>query len=549
MIDLFSSSHDRISFDLSPDFMSQVEERASRLNTRVCVGIDPHPEFVSDVGSLEKWCIHLAKQTAPFAACFKLNIAFFESFGAEGMRVLERVQSQISPLAPLLLDAKRGDISSTADAYATAAFEHWGAQGLTVSPYLGLDSIEPYLKYPQSGLFVLCHTSNPSAASVQRHGERFQDTERESGKEPKSGQALYERIVEILNEHPERERVGFVVGATQPEAVRVVRAIAPKSWLLCPGVGAQGGDVNRLISEGWGETGRVLVASSRAIARAHSPAEAAKQLRDQIRQAATDYLAALTSATDYLAASTSATGPDMVLKSEVSARPIIKTPSNAMNHSPKNDESDESDDITHRLAKSLLEAGCVLFGDFTLKSGLQSPIYFDLRRLTGHLEAFTLAITAYHHRFESLVDRHHFDALAALPLAGLPLATGLALRLNMPLCYPRPPKAHGTKVSIEGGLDEGRRLLMIDDLATKGVSATEALMTLRADNSGARHIVHDLLVLIDRESGAERALAQHQVTLHSALKVTDLLNIWESLMSVPAHQIQAARRFIQESHR
>ena len=471
------------------NFFETLEHRAARIKSHLCVGIDPHPEFVSKAEQLLSWCLELAEATAPVALCFKVNIAFFEAFGAPGISVLEQLIPALKAHAPLILDAKRGDIGSTAAAYAAAVHDRWSVEALTVNPYLGLDGIEPYLRYPQAGLFVLCHTSNPSAASLQTH--------RDLG-----GEMLYEKVLSMVDQHPERDRMGLVVGATQAEALFRVRKRSQDIWLLCPGVGAQGGDLRTLIRAGWGSDGHLLISSSRSIARATSPASAARELRDQIRAEA-DQLTAL------------------------------------------HQEEDEA--IYDQLARVLLEADCVLFGQFKLKSGLTSPIYIDLRRLTGHPNALKVVLDAYLLKFKSISRSRRFDALAGLPLAGLPLATGLSLYAQLPLCYPRPPKSHGTRSSVEGGVQEGSHLLMVDDLATRGVSALDALTHLRADHENARHCVHDLLVLIDRQSGAEEVLADAGVTLHSVITLSRLIERWRHLQLVPEADLEATLRFISES--
>ena len=467
--------------------MTLIEQRAEELNTRLCVGIDPHPEDVKTLADLEPWCIRLAQETAPYALCFKVNIAFFEAHGSEGMKVLERVTQAISQLAPVLLDAKRGDISSTAAAYAEASFKYWGAQGLTVSPYLGPDTLDPFLAYPEAGLFVLCHTSNPGAPTWQRQQDQ-------------TGKSVYESVAECVHQHPEHDRLGLVVGATQPEAVGRVRTLAPQSWLLCPGIGSQGGNLSELVTRAWGDRGRVLVSASRSIARAQSPADAARDLRDQI----------------------------------VACAPTISTEMN--DHVV---EQKTHDLMIKRLAHILLEAECVLFGEFTLKSGLKSPIYIDLRRLAGHPIALKIAVDAYHQKLEKMGSMPDWDppqALAGLPLAGLPLATGLAIKEKLPLCYPRPPKAHGTRSNIEGGVEDGVRLLLIDDLATRGASALEVLPSLRE-----RYQVNDLLVLIDRQSGASSRLAQEDVKLHAVVTLSELLDEWERSGAVDQDRVEEVR--------
>ncbi|MCI0521381.1 MAG: orotate phosphoribosyltransferase, partial [Chloroflexi bacterium] len=190
-----------------------------------------------------------------------------------------------------------------------------------------------------------------------------------------------------------------------------------------------------------------------------------------------------------------------------------------------------------RLADGLLEAGCVQFGDFTLKSGLHSPIYLDLRRLISFPALLGKAAEAY----LPLLGRLRFDRLAALPYAAIPIAAAVSLQSGWPMIYPRKEaKQYGTKAEIEGVYQRGERAVMIDDLATTGGSKFEAMEKLNA----AGLDVEDVVVLIDRQSGAAEALAGAGVRLHAALTLGQLLDTWEAKGSVPAERIQAAREFV-----
>lgn len=463
-------------------FMELLERRAQEIDSRLCVGLDPHPYLVGEDATpeaLAAWTLDLVEQTAPYALCFKLNVAFFEAFGAAGARVIEEIAPRIRALAPLLLDAKRGDIASTAAAYAQASFERQGGQAITLSPYLGFESLEPFLAYPEAGFFVLCHTSNPGADQLQSRVGR-------------DGLPLDEFVAHSAHHHPESARIGLVVGATQVDALRRIRQRAPEAWLLCPGIGAQGGSLTDAVQAGWGDKGRVLISASRSIAAAQDPAQEARLLRDAIRAAAP-------------------------------AQPAPQGWTAAQ----------------RALARGLIRSGCVLFGEFTLKSGLQSPVYVDLRRLTGQPALYRLAIDAYH----GLLARLEKDGLAALPLAGLPLAAPLALEAGLPMAYPRPPKKHGTGASIEGGVPEGARLVLVDDLATRGASALEALPVLRA----AGYTVRDLLVLIDRQSGARERLAAQGVALHAVFGFGELLDLWLAQGLIEAAQHRRCVDFLQAS--
>jgi uridine monophosphate synthetase len=264
-------------------FFTFLERRVDDCSSLLCVGLDPH---VSDLEhptaeSALDFCLNLVKQTAPYAAAFKPNAAFFEVFGAEGWTALKQVidviqaeSNRLGSLIPVILDAKRGDISSTADAYAKSAFETLGAHCITLSPYLGKDSIDPFLGHKEKGVFLLCKTSNPGAGDLQ-------DLMVQNG----LGQAqpLHIYIARLAQTWNTRNNIGLVVGATQPEALARVRAAAPDLWFLAPGVGAQGGDLETALKAGLRKDGKgMLLPISRGISRAENPALAAAEFRDEI---------------------------------------------------------------------------------------------------------------------------------------------------------------------------------------------------------------------------------------------------------------------------
>jgi uridine monophosphate synthetase len=260
-------------------FFSFLEKRADDCSSLLCVGLDPHVSDLTEptaAGALT-FCLNLVKQTASYAAAFKPNAAFFEVFGAEGWTVLKQVIDAIAEesarrgsMIPVILDAKRGDISSTAEAYAKSAFETLGAHCITLSPYLGKDSIEPFIQNSEKGVFLLCKTSNPGAGDLQ-------DTILESG-EP-----LHVHVAQLAQQWNTKNNIGLVVGATQPEALTRVRAVVPKMWFLAPGVGAQGGDLETALKAGLRKDGKgLLLPVSRGISRAKNSGLAAAEFRDTI---------------------------------------------------------------------------------------------------------------------------------------------------------------------------------------------------------------------------------------------------------------------------
>lgn len=189
------------------------------------------------------------------------------------------------------------------------------------------------------------------------------------------------------------------------------------------------------------------------------------------------------------------------------------------------------------LADELLTAGCIKFGDFTLKSGLKSPIYIDLRQIITYPKLLEQIGQAYLPLLETLT----FDRIAGLPYAAIPIATAISLAGNYPMIYPRKEaKAYGTKADIEGEYHAGETAVIIDDLATTGGSKFEAIEKL----TGAGLLVKDVVVLVDRQSGAKESLEQAGYSMHAVLTISDLLNHWESAGKVERERINATREFL-----
>lgn len=233
----------------------------------LCVGLDPEPArfpaaMQGDASRIYDFCAAIVDATADLVLAFKPQIAYFAAHRAEDQ--LERLMAHLrrtAPQVPVILDAKRGDIGSTAEQYAKEAFERYGADAVTLSPFMGFDSLQPYLKYYGKGAFLLCRTSNPGGDDLQNH--RLADVE---------GQPLLYEHVARLAQGPWNlnGQLGLVVGATYPAEIERVRVVAPNLPLLIPGVGAQGGDALATVRAGWrgldGETvAPIVVNSSRAI--------------------------------------------------------------------------------------------------------------------------------------------------------------------------------------------------------------------------------------------------------------------------------------------
>jgi uridine monophosphate synthetase len=193
------------------------------------------------------------------------------------------------------------------------------------------------------------------------------------------------------------------------------------------------------------------------------------------------------------------------------------------------------------LADGLLEAGCIKFGEFTLKSGLTSPIYIDLRQVISYPKLLAQVARAY----LPIVSHLRFSRIAGLPYAAIPIATAISLAGNYPMIYPRKEvKTYGTKAEIEGEYHAGESILVIDDLATTGGSKFEAIEKL----TSVGLLVRDVVVLIDRQSGAKESLDQAGYSMHAVLTITHLLDHWEKTKKVETDKIEATRNFLMENH-
>jgi orotidine-5'-phosphate decarboxylase len=270
---------------MAMSFMQGLRERWNSADTLVCVGLDPEPakfpsQFANDPDAVFAFCRAIVDATAQYVCCFKPQIAHFAALGAENalQRLIAHIHA-VHPGIPVILDAKRGDIGSTAQHYATEAFDRFRADAVTANPYLGRDSLQPFLDRADKGVVILCRTSNPGAADLQ---DLAMD-----------GRPLYQRVAEtIARDWNGNGNCALVVGATWPEQLREVRSIVGDMPLLVPGVGAQGGDVEAVVRNAKTTDGTgLMVSSSRAILYASNGDDfadaasgAAKALRDEINR-------------------------------------------------------------------------------------------------------------------------------------------------------------------------------------------------------------------------------------------------------------------------
>jgi len=260
------------------EFVEKLLSASRKHKSWLCIGLDPDPELMPEPDVLQ-FNKAIIEATSDLVCAYKPNLAFYEALGAEGPTILERTIRHVPDDIPVIGDAKRGDIGNTAKAYAKALFSALGFDAATVNPYLGRDSVEPFISYKDKGVFIICRTSNKGAVD-------FQDL-------ITGGLPLYEAVARKAGEWNTYGNIGLVVGATYPEQLKRVRSICPEMPLLIPGIGAQGGDLASAVGYGVDAQGeKAIVNVSRQILYASKGkdfAQTARNVAERIRSQINDY--------------------------------------------------------------------------------------------------------------------------------------------------------------------------------------------------------------------------------------------------------------------
>ncbi|KAK8814161.1 hypothetical protein WA158_008023 [Blastocystis sp. Blastoise] len=432
-------------------FFELLEKRIESTGSFLCVGLDPHSKDVPEQTpeALVAFCKRLIEATKEIACCYKPNSAFFEAVEG-GDQALKEVISLIPSEIPVLLDVKRGDISTTAQAYAQAA-ERTGATGVTLNAYMGSDAIKPFETENWGGCFILCKTSNPSSNEFQTLPIKTND-----GKE----MLLYEAFAKKAEEWG----TGIVVGATDIEALRRARAAAPNVWILAPGVGAQGGDLEEALHAGLRQDGKgIIIPVSRGIARAEDPHAEAISLDQRIKASVEKVMA-----------------------------------------EKKLNEADSTSSLLEYqkdFIECAIKANVLKFGEFTLKSGRKSPYFFNAGAFFTGEHMFRVANSYADTIINSGIE---FDVLFGPAYKGIPLAACVALCLHakgkdIAYAYNRKEeKDHGEGGKIVGAPVEGKKVLIIDDVITAGTAVRESLTMLKNLNAE----VIGLVIALNRQEKA-----------------------------------------------
>lgn len=235
-------------------FTTRLSEQITMKKSHLCVGLDISPEGLGNknakISDLIDHSLKVVDATIDLAVCYKPNLAFFERWGSDGFKWLEKIIGYIGNNSIIIGDGKRGDIGNTAKQYAISIFDYFGFDAVTINPYMGSDSIKPFIENPEKGVFILCRTSNPSAKDIQ---------------DLKIGtQEVYKKVAEFAVKLNKNNNIGLVVGATAPSEIRKIRKIAPNLPFLIPGIGTQGGDLEKSMRYG-NDNGVAIINISRGI--------------------------------------------------------------------------------------------------------------------------------------------------------------------------------------------------------------------------------------------------------------------------------------------
>ena len=255
--------------DVMTSFVEKLDAACEANRSLLCVGLDPDPQLmpVDDVFEFNR---AIVDATCDLVCAYKPNMAFYEALGLHGLKALGETISHIRIVCPetiIIADAKRGDVGHVSDAYASAMFDHWGVDVVTVHGYMGRDSVEPFVSRDGRGAFVLCRTSNPGAID-------FQDMK------SSENMPLYQRVAGTVGGWGFNGSLGLVVGATYPEEMKAVRRICPSLPILIPGVGSQAGDLRQAVANGTDASGRrAVINASRSVIYAGSGPDYAKAAR------------------------------------------------------------------------------------------------------------------------------------------------------------------------------------------------------------------------------------------------------------------------------
>ncbi|BAY32417.1 orotate phosphoribosyltransferase [Nostoc carneum NIES-2107] len=455
------------------NFFDKLQNNITHNQSLLFVGLDPNPEMMPHryaeqdmIAGLWNWLQFIIAETADFVCAYKPTLGFYEALGIPGLELLHKTLKAIPQHIPIILDAKHSDLN-TSTIFARTVFTEWQVDAITLSPYTGQDHVAPFLVYPDKAVFILSCTSNPGAESLQQY--------------PTNESPLYLQVVKESRTWGTPEQLGLEVGTNNPEVLALIRAVAPERIIMARSIWAEENNLNEILASGLNDHGDgLLIPVPQDMLSSPQLAQEIASLGAEINLAKNNIIQENSSCSVWL--------PDVC----------------SFNQHPQQD-----------LILQLYDIGCIMFGSFVQASGATFPYYVDLRKIISNPQVFNLVLTAYAEILQNLT----FDRIAGIPYGSLPTATGLALRLNYPMIFPRKEvKAHGTRKVIEGNFHPGETVVVVDDILISGKSAIEGAEKLQS--AGLK--VNDIVVFIDHEAGVKDRLKANGYNSYAVLTISEI---------------------------
>lgn len=415
---------------------------------------------------LETWLLWVITSTSDRVCGYKPTLGFYQALGSAGLELLTRILAAIPKSIPVILDAKHSDLN-TSTVFAKAIFEQWQVDAVTLTPYAGQDHAAPFLVYADKAVFILAHTSNPQAETLQRY--------------PSFEQPFYLQVVQEAQSWATPEQLYLEVGTTNIEVLSKIRAIAPERTILLRSLWSKKNNLESLINTGLNSMGEGLLIP--------------------IPQ---DFLTSNNLATEVAN-----------LNQKLNTYRVAKTNQCASCDLWTADVCLLASHPYQALILELFDIGCLLFGEYVQASGATFSYYIDLRKIISNPHLFNQVLDAY----GDIVRQLEFDRIAGIPYGALPTATGLALNLQRPMIFPRKEvKAHGTRRLIEGNFHPGEKVVVIDDILISGKSVMEGAEKLKSAGLN----IEDIVVFIDHEGGVKDRLKDNGYRAHSVLTISEI---------------------------
>jgi uridine monophosphate synthetase len=457
------------------NFSLKLNQAIKKNKSLLVLALDPNLEIFSPtaeinlVAEIEKWLKSILEKSKNLVCAYKLNLAFYEVLGSDGFLLLERIFRQVDPQIPVILDAKHGDLNSSS-VFAKTIFEKWKVDAVTLTPYSGQDHVAPFLVYSGQGVFMLTHTSNPGAETLQNY--------------PSLEHPFYLHLVQEIKSWGAPEQLFFEVGTGDPEVLRRIRNIAPERTILLRSIWKNDNSLETFLSAGLNSQGGGLLIPVPL---------------------------------------------DVLLKDDLSAQ--LKALNERVNQFKNLQRKDgESCDLWisdvcilekhpyQDLVLQLYDIGCLIFGDYVQASGSTFSYYIDLRKIISNPQVFNQVLNCY----GKILTKLDFDRIAGIPYGSLPTATGLSMLLQKPMIFPRKEvKAHGTRKLIEGDFQVGEKVVVVDDVLISGKSALEGVAKIKS----AQLIVEDIVVLIDHGENVMERIQSEGYRAHAVLKLSEITEI------------------------